>query len=69
MIFTPDYLKIKNMCKHAGENLPFLIRYVPDQYKTQQMCNKAVLGNGGTLKFVLKTIKIKKYVIKLLIIM
>ena len=54
MIFTPDYLKIKSMCKHAGENLPFLIRYVPDQYKT---------------KFVLKTIKIKKYVIKLLIIM
>ena len=28
------------------------IRYVPDQYKIQQMCDKAILENGGTLKSV-----------------
>ena len=38
------------MCKHAVKKLPYLIRYVPDQCKTQQMCDKAILGNGGTLK-------------------
>ena len=32
---------------------PFLIRYVPDQYKAQQMCGKAILENGETLMPVL----------------
>ena len=32
------------------KKIPFLIRYVPDQYKTQQMCDKALLENGETLK-------------------
>ena len=41
------------MCKHAVKKLLFVIRYVPDQYKTQEiMCDKAVLENGGTLKSV-----------------
>ena len=40
------------MCKHGVKKLPFLVRYVPDKYNTQQMCDKAVLGNGGTLKSV-----------------
>ena len=30
--------------------LPFVIRYVSDQYKTQQMCDKAILENGETLE-------------------
>ena len=37
------------MCKHAVKKLAFVIRYVPDCYKTQQMCNKAILENGGKL--------------------
>ena len=37
------------MCKHAVRKLPFLIRYVPDQLKTQQMYDKAILENDGTL--------------------
>ena len=32
------------------EKLPYLLRYVPDNYKTQQMCNN--IKNGGTLKSV-----------------
>ena len=40
------------MCKHAVKKLPCLLRYVPDQYKTKQMCDKAILENGGTLKCV-----------------
>ena len=27
------------------------IMYVPDQYETQEMCDKVIPGNGGTLRF------------------
>ena len=40
------------MCKHTVKTLFFLIRYVPDQYETQQMCDKVILENGETLKYV-----------------
>ena len=40
------------MCKHTVKKLPFVIRYVNDQYKTQQMCDKAILVNGEALKSV-----------------
>ena len=40
------------MYKHEVKKLPCLIRYVPDQYKTQQMCNKAISENGGALEAV-----------------
>ena len=40
------------MCKHAVKTLPFILRYVSDQYKTQQMCDKAILENGETLESV-----------------
>ena len=40
------------MCKHAVKRLPYLLRYVPDKYKTEQMCDEAILENGGTLKYV-----------------
>ena len=36
------------MCKHAVKKLPYLLRYVYNWYKTPQMCDKAILGNGGT---------------------
>ena len=31
------------MCKHAVKRLPYLLRYIPDQYNTQQMCDKSTL--------------------------
>ena len=31
------------MCKYAVQKLSFVIRYVPYRYKTQQMCDKAML--------------------------
>ena len=40
------------MCKHAVKKLPYLLRYVPHQLKAQQMCDKAILENGGTLNSV-----------------
>ena len=40
------------MCKHAIQKLPYLLRYVPDRFRTQQVCNKAILENGGTLQSV-----------------
>ena len=45
------------MCKHAVKKLPFIIRYIPDQYKTQQMCDKALLENSRTLDSVLDCYK------------
>ena len=43
--FVPDHLKTKKMCNHSVKKLTF-------QYKTQQICDKAILENGGTLKYV-----------------
>lgn len=38
------------MCEHADKKLPSVIKYVHDEYKTQQMCDKVVVENGGILK-------------------
>ena len=35
-----DHLKNEKMCKHAVKKLPFLINYVPNQYKTLQMYSR-----------------------------
>ena len=57
------------MCKDAIKKLTFLIRYVSDEYKTQQMYNKAVVENGGILKTVPDNVKVKNCVVKLFIMM
>ena len=44
----PDYLKTKAMGKHAVPKLPYLTKYIPDQYKTQQMFDKTILEKSGT---------------------
>ena len=64
---VPDHLKTKKICNYANKKLPFIIRYVPDKYKTKKGWNKVILEIGGTLKSI--NIRPKKYVIKLLIIM
>ena len=50
------YLKTK----HAVKKLPFVIRYLPDRFKTQEMCDEAILENGVTLKSVLYCYKNQK---------
>ena len=45
------------MCKYAVKKLPSLIRYVPGRCKMQQMCDKAILENGGTLKSFLRLLQ------------
>ena len=40
------------MFEHAIKKLHYLLRYVPHRCKTQQMCDKAILENFGTLKSV-----------------
>ena len=37
-----DQLKTKKSWKHAVKKLPFLLRYIPVRYKTQQLCEKAI---------------------------
>ena len=39
------------MWKNAVKKLPLLIRYVPNQYKIQQICDKTILENGWKLIF------------------
>ena len=48
--FVPDHVKIRKCVRM--QKLLYLLRYVPYQYKTQQMCDKAIIENGGTLKSV-----------------
>ena len=40
------------MCKNAVKKLLFVIRYVRDRYKTQEIYDKVIAENGGMLKFV-----------------
>ena len=35
-----------------SKKLPFVIRYILNRYKTQQMCDKTVLENGGATESV-----------------
>ena len=50
------------MCKCVSmlKKSPCLLRYIPDQYKSQQMCDKAILEIGETLKSVTDCDKNKK---------
>ena len=45
-------LKLKKICNRVVQKLPYLLRYLPVPCKAQQMCDKAILENGGTLKSV-----------------
>ena len=35
---VPDHPKTKKVYKHNFKKLPYLLAYVPEQYKTHQMC-------------------------------
>ena len=39
------------MCKRADERSSYLLRYVTNQYETEQMSNNTILEHAGTLKF------------------
>ena len=62
--FGPDHLKTINMCKHAVKILPYLQRYIPDQHKTQQICDKLFYKMVEHQSLFLNPTKIKKCVIK-----
>ena len=48
--FIPVHLKTKKMCKNAVKKFPYPLRYVPDQYKIQQMYDKANLEKWWNVK-------------------
>ena len=56
----PDLLKSKMMCKNAVKKLPFVIIYGLDRHKTQEMCDKIILENGGMIRFIPDCCKNKK---------
>ena len=45
-------LKLIKICQHAVKKLTFLTGYIPNEYKTKQICDLAILENSGTLKSV-----------------
>ena len=50
--FLPGHIKTKKIFKHTVKKLLYLSRYVSHRYKNQQMCDKAILENGGILRSV-----------------
>ena len=57
--FFPYYFNTKK-CVKMQLKLLFVLRYIPDRYKTQQIWDKGVLENGGTLNAVPDCYKNKK---------
>ena len=54
-------IKLKKICKHAVKLLPYLLRCVPDRYKTQKCVKKLeTIENGEALVSVLDSCKNKK---------
>ena len=56
--FIPVILKLKRCVSMQLKIFPYLLRYVPDQYKTQQMCDKVnleIIRNSGTLSLLQKS--------------
>ena len=43
--------------------------YIPDRYKTLEICDKVILENDGMLNIILSGTRIKKCVTRLFIIM
>ena len=68
LILVLDHFKTKKTCNYAVKKLLFVVRYVCDLYKTQEMCDKAIPGNSGTLKDIPGCYKNEKCVNKLSII-
>ena len=64
---VPNHLKAKKMCKIAVKKLPSVIKYVSDQYKSNEMWN-VTKENDRMLKFIPDYYEDKKCVIKQLII-
>ena len=44
--FVIDHLKTERMCNNAVKKLPFLIKYIPNQYKTKKICDKNIKSCG-----------------------
>ena len=40
--FILDHIKTKKVCTHAFKKLSFVIRYIPDCYKTQGVYHKVI---------------------------
>ena len=40
--FVLDHPKTKKMCRHAVKKLPYLLRYVPDQYNLNKFVIKLI---------------------------
>ena len=58
----PHTLKTHKMCDKAVDNHPSPTKYVPDRYRTEKMCYKAVNIYFVYLILVLINMKLNKYV-------
>ena len=49
LTFASGHRKTKKICKYVVKKLPFVTKYVPDQYKTKKMCHKVIIENLSKL--------------------
>ena len=56
------------MCKNAVRKLPFAVMYIPDWCKSQAICDKVILENGGMLRPIPDCYKNQKMFLNLLIL-
>lgn len=40
------------MCKRSVSEIPYVVKYSPDRFKTREMCQKAADASLSSLKFV-----------------
>ena len=50
--FVIDHLKTERMCNNAVKKLPFLIKYIPNQYNTNKICDKNIVEKSGLSGFI-----------------
>ena len=50
--FVSDHFKTKNTRKNIVKRMPFITKYLPDQYKTKDVCDKVTIENDGMLGFI-----------------
>ena len=67
-MFIPDSYKDKKMCNESADNCAHALGFVPDCHKAQKTCDKAVSTYPFAIQFVSDRLRLKKYVIKLSIL-
>ena len=67
--FVPECFMAQEMCNKAVNRCFFVFDSIPEKRKSQEICNRVVSEDPFLQYFILINIKLKKYVMKLLMIL